>query len=427
MNFPKTVRVLAVDDNQEEIKPLLQALNKLEVPALHYTGRLEELPLRKKVGIRLLFLDIELEGMEGKTDTEKSSTVCEVVSRLIDLQNNGPLFIVFWTKHVETAETVVKNLQSESPCLIDFIALDKNACKDGRDELDVGKIEQALLPQEGDMVVQDLYRLWEDAVFESAAAISSQLAKSVVQGTDWKDGLSYAFYCMYKAYCAKVELSSGKDQYIAACRVLGKGVQARVIENLKGMKFPQNFKLRQSIAAEKERIVKSKINALITFDASGSRQQSLHAGSCFVLNAESEREKKIRGALVHEILGDENFQSHYENEDVRLCCLVITPQCDYAQNKRLTYEASTVERIVYGVLVPQELELQSKRSERKYLIPDVFFDEKVCLLGFSFATLGFAFSSELPTSATFVLQEEMLFDIQSKAANQINRLGNCLI
>lgn len=425
MNFPSVVRVMAIDDSDKEVMPLMLALNQAGIPAIRYTGRVEDLPDNPKIGVRVLFLDIELEGMNGKEDKEKVAMLQATVTRAINLSENGPLFIVVWSKHVDLAGSLVAALRKVTSALILYVVQDKAAYMRTEGGFDFEKIAKFIEEESRKATVADLYVNWEESVAIAASVLSARMANSIASSSSWADELSYAFYALYRAQCGKVELTSSKEQFLAACRGLGGGLLTEGIRQLEKRSFPDGFHFKNSLNGMGEAIIKAKLNTLTNTDTTAAALL-LHPGACYVVNELSDDEKRLKSFLVYEIFEDLNPAHFLSDSSVKLCKAVITPACDVAQKKRITVENVTVERILYGLMFPSRLCEKPKKTARKYYIGDVYLKDEVVTIGFSFATLGFALSDSIPENADFAFQEEILFDLQSKAANHVNHLGNSL-
>src|SRR5260370_26201578 len=101
MNGLKTARVLIIDDNSEEIAPVLKALGQLGVGAVFCTGQPDQLPNEPLYGVRLLFLDMDL-GFGGDGKQWIGQTIA-VLNKVLPA-NDNPLMIVLWTKHKEMVD-----------------------------------------------------------------------------------------------------------------------------------------------------------------------------------------------------------------------------------------------------------------------------------------------------------------------------------
>lgn len=418
MRISKYVQTLVVDNNKEEAKPVLAALNKIHAPALYYSGAPEEFPNDPFVGVRLIFLDIELEGMAGKDEKQKAGNLVQVVSSLISLNDNGPLSIVFWTKHVEVADLVVELLRKEFQSHITYIAIDKNKYKRDGDSFAIDLVAAEIDEKFKKQSVVDLYSVWENAVSISAAAMLSRVLKIVYNNGNWDSALAQAFYRMYKAVCDKEELEDNKERFIAACQVLGRGLKAEISRQLNKVTLPNDVKIvsESTCGSDEDKKIRAGINTLIHLYESNSNNAP-KPGFCFL------RKDEGREKLIKEILLESQFSNVKPDQysDAKLCIAVITPQCDLAQNKLFGRGDQRLHRVVYGLIYPTNWTI--KNSQAFYKISNVLIDSEPRDVVFCLATISSLFSSEILGDHVFSLAEETLFDLQSKAANQVNRLG----
>jgi hypothetical protein len=94
--MPNNGRVLVIDDNFDEVAPLLKMLSKKEIPYMFFSGRFDELPDKPFKGIRIAFFDL----IFSANYDEKT-----VIANLINLAKsvihteNGPFIMMIWSKH----------------------------------------------------------------------------------------------------------------------------------------------------------------------------------------------------------------------------------------------------------------------------------------------------------------------------------------
>ena len=116
-------------------------------------------------------------------------------------------------------------------------------------------------------------------------------------------------------------------------------------------------------------------------------------------------------------------------KDVRLCKIVVTPSCDCAQKKEFRSgggeKAKTYDRVVWALMVNRALgaEYSKKRKTRCYLLEGFEYDGGNYDLLIDLDTLGFEALDLKKQSRLFTLTSMVLADVQSKLANQLNRMG----
>jgi hypothetical protein len=117
------------------------------------------------------------------------------------------------------------------------------------------------------------------------------------------------------------------------------------------------------------------------------------------------------------------------------CCVILTPECDIAQRKTLHQSASAgslnpdhLHRVVFGYLVSGTPAILKESAPSRFAIGPLWQDGSVVTLVFHYATLSSAYHSTIAANKRiFSLGRDLLFDLQSKAANHVNRLGNFII
>jgi hypothetical protein len=117
-------KVIVVDDMFQEVKPLLSALWQKGIPCIYLTGQQEHLPKKPFYGVRLLFLDIELD-TKALSDKDKASTLAAVVKKIVG-EKPCPYFIIFWTKHDDKViKEVLRYLSTDHISPVGWMNFDK--------------------------------------------------------------------------------------------------------------------------------------------------------------------------------------------------------------------------------------------------------------------------------------------------------------
>ena len=94
--FSEFNRIVMVDDNPDDLTLLSQVFieNGMGCKTLQYDAFYNQ-PL---IGVRFLFLDINLNG--AQTDQDRSSIVRDALIRYIH-EDNGPFVLIFWTNNID--------------------------------------------------------------------------------------------------------------------------------------------------------------------------------------------------------------------------------------------------------------------------------------------------------------------------------------
>ena len=144
MELPQNARVAIVDNVYGEVEGLMEALASKGVPVVYYQGQ-KKFPKLPLSGIRLLFLDLELDGLEGQSDKAKTATAAANASTLI-APGNGPVVIVLWTKH--SGKGVVDRFRGylkghmTNPYFV--VCMDKASCQDKAGKFSTSRIRRNL-------------------------------------------------------------------------------------------------------------------------------------------------------------------------------------------------------------------------------------------------------------------------------------------
>lgn len=201
MQLSNSGRIIIIDDNHEEVWPLIEALGKNQVPFIYLDGTLENLPEKQFQGVRFVFLDIELQGMEGLNSKSKASALAGLLKKLIS-PSNGPYVIVFWTKHMEVIELVLEHCSSIAIPPVASVDLEENECMRTEGSSRIQTITDKLEEKLAHIGAFPLYAAWEDAVHDAATAFTAEISSLVPAGKDttkWSNNTAALFREMHEA------------------------------------------------------------------------------------------------------------------------------------------------------------------------------------------------------------------------------------
>ena len=173
IRFP--ARVVVVDDQEEDARPMLAALNREGTPALHYTGNPAELPAIPLEGVRVVFLDIRIYGMEAQPFKTVLSALVGVMKALVG-ETNGPYVVIIWTKHPEEFEEVAGKLK-DLPCPpLLTLRLTKQECRTQDDGgFDMDKIRDGIKSRLAELGAAGLLLRWEELVRSAAGKVAHEI------------------------------------------------------------------------------------------------------------------------------------------------------------------------------------------------------------------------------------------------------------
>lgn len=440
MVLPRNARVAVVDNVPDEVADLLSVLAKEGVSTLFYKGS-SEFPAAPLIGIRLLFLDLELEGFENANDKTKASAAAANLKKLIG-PDNGPLVVVLWTNHAEVADLAKQYMLQEVKLPLFVVPIDKADCKEGKSfavEKIKGQISEMLAQSSADCV--GLYVNWENAVFDSTVKLSARLSGVADgNGDKWSEIMSRAFYKLYRAECGKNALQTVQEQFVSSCHLYNSGLISNLDAAIAEMRLgvSSKFRLKDSPlgTVEEEEALTSKLNAFLFYDSMA--HAAVVPGDVFAVRDVCDR-NLVKAVLYDFGAKNDELEELSQSGDICLCKVIITPPCDVANNKRLRVppkdndnnsKCVQYERYAWALLVSGDARshLTSSRGEYAYGFLRRFeFAGKVCDLLVDLYAIGTEVINASSMDWLFILKSIPLADIQSKAANQLNRIGICAV
>ncbi|MBF0565116.1 MAG: hypothetical protein HQK89_07730 [Nitrospirae bacterium] len=427
MNLSYGGRIVIIDDKFEEIKPLLALFGKNGMPCLYYDGTFERLPDSHPGGVRFVFLDIQLMGMEGHDDKTKASGIIGCLNRIIS-KSNGPYVIVFWTRHPEIEKIIIQQCTGNhipdddipkinlSP--VRFVRLEKTfyLSQDNIDDLSRKLNEE--LSKIGAFL---LYVEWENILHNASKAFIHEFANHARAGDNWSKDTSDLFYKLYESYVGEKNTTDIKDErFRYACSLMNRSfhdtLQRFSNENLT---LPQGFTLDKGVI-KKETIARLNTSLFLNVHFLSERPSTGYV-YCH-------KDNFLNCILLESIC--KKLVDKCEDSVFILLKIIITPECDLAYNKTLKApckpQNNKIHRIVYGLLFSESKMIQSNQSkpESIFSIGPFWYEGDVQMLILNFGTISFQHEDEFTDKPIFALSRDLIFDIQSKAANHVNRLGN---
>jgi hypothetical protein len=418
--FSERQRVVVIDDNYEEVKTLLFALWKKEIPYTYLNGQMEELPKVPFSGVRLIFIDIVL-GMESPSDKNNAALVANVISRIVG-KNPGPYFVVFWTKHDPLIEEVLRYLGSANISPVGHINLEKPTKSD--DVLTVtaliSRLEEKLSLLESFNYVLE----WESLVEEATDNFSANLFSVIPTNddtTEWSKRIQSILGTLALSYTESSGLKNDENDIRNAFLLLTDSFKDSLQQIIKTKPLNYTAKLsRESLNLEQI----AKINTSLFVDFHPDKEVSF--GNVFILNQPDEH---LKEALYKNIYPDNKIQ-----DGTLICGMIVTPSCDIAHSKYL-HNNKNCYRILYGLMIPvidreQVKKIHKIKKDFIFLIEPFRHEKKnrVFVLLFHFGSLSSVWwdDTDIP-QFEFSIKEHLAFDIQSKMASHANRLGNSML
>lgn len=127
--LPSNGTVVVIDEQQSEAMPIVKTLSKHGIACTYYSSKLGELPDQPTQFVRLLFLDLQLQ--DAVTDEHQIFTQLLSLLQRIIRKDNGPYFLVIWSKNYERyGRYVEEHLKKSEPYLIPacIVSFNKGEC-----------------------------------------------------------------------------------------------------------------------------------------------------------------------------------------------------------------------------------------------------------------------------------------------------------
>lgn len=413
MQISNCGRVVLIDDNYEEIMPLMKSLGREGIPYYYYDGDMESLPFSPLKGIRFVFLDIELKGMHGLNESTIASALIARLERIISI-NNGPYFIIFWTKHDKYIKKILQNCKKKLISPINSINLDKSDCLSNENQ--VKFISETLHQKLLNIGAFRFYVEWENVLNTAGKKFINSFSNLVEPGDSWSKQTSYLLYKLYKTYVDKNELNDVVQKFRCACHLMNRSFLDTLESETMSLQLPDNFLIENGTLPEDST---AKLNTSLYISNPGL-DKPLSSYVYLIKNI------KLKKSLENSYFKENRFPKN------KLICIIITPECDLAQNKTLKtmINGKVIHRVVYGLILeyvkvkPFDKNLSNKAI---YKIQPIWHEKKRQSLIINFATISYLAEDDLINNPIFSLKRDLLFDLLANASNHVNRLGNFLL
>lgn len=398
-------RVIVIDDDADEVDPLLVSLSKMGSPYCYFSGSRRDLPDEPIIGIRFVFLDIELDGFKGLNEKSIASALISILTKIVSPQN-GPYVIVFWTKHQEYKQAVLDNCKQMGILPIACIDLDKSECKQNN----YNNLSETIFSKLKEIGALLALVQWENIVHSASSEFFLNFSKLPKQSENWSSAIGGILNVLAESELGKT-VTDNEIMFKSASRLLNQSffdvLQRCTMDELV---CPPDFLLQKTAL---EHTVIAQINNWLFIDMTSP--VSIKAGSVF---------KCDRDDYIESII--ESLESKDDTSTWTPVEVVITAECDIVCGKTLkTDKKGLIHRIVKGVLVPSNAAVKKDGLARVSIGP-FLIDDSIVLLILHLGATSLKFESELGSYA-YRLSRSLTFDIQAKTSSYLNRLGNGVI
>ncbi|MBP7792609.1 MAG: hypothetical protein KA120_06045 [Candidatus Goldbacteria bacterium] len=414
--YPENGSVVIVDDKFEEALPLIKVLSKMDVSFKYFNGNAGELPATPLDNVRIVFLDIELEGMEGVTeDKTKLSALKGVISKIVS-EKCQPYIIIAWTKHQELAGDLSDNLKELSPLFT--LCIDKSECKVNEgDEFDIKKISDKLIGKINEFGSFEFFLKWQNISNRSSGEIINDISSIYPFDGNWNNNTNNLLVKLAEAYEGK---QVDKDNVWKYAMLSFNSLFIDIIESnifTDNVDTDKNMDMLQQQNLDDKNII-GEINKRLHISLEQNNKPI--PGNIYIFNDDKIIKVNKKDLIESIFNGDLNQFEERTNliEKSELIHLEVSPFCDYAQNK---WERN---RILSGVKWPEKYKGNLKKADYIYKTPLFKIDNDLCYFIFD---IRFLTSIELEklddVKSKMRVRKELLNDIQTKIAGHINRPG----
>ena len=414
MTLPNSHKIVVIDDKLEEVSLLLSSLSKKGIGFLYFNEKLEQLPATPLQGIRIVFSDIDLVG--AKDDKTKISALIGVLKKIIS-PDNGPYIIVFWTKHSDLINAIETQWNKEGVPPLKYLCIEKSSCQDKYGQYSMELIDKEIQEQTKEFQAFNFYLDWENALVNTGESFIRKFHNLVPRDQNWSHNICHLLYRMFLADSGDVDKAfTPSEQFSIACRLFNKSFNNELDCNTAQIHLPREIPPAMKGSVSPHQIV-ADINSFL-----------------WIHNIESsvvvpgEVNIVTNDFLKYNILNRLFKGTKIKSDEVALAKIIVTPSCDIAQGKLFKNDKGhCLHRVVYAVILESSIVYSHRDASFYYQFGPFLLNGKNVRMHFHFGTLDSEYIPDVHVAPLFVIKQEIVFDIQSKIANHMNRLGNSLL
>lgn len=439
--LPINGRIVIIDDDINQARPLMEELGKRRLPYLYYDGNPENLPISGTLNdVRLLFLDINLQGNSFRPVKELYPIIHAILQRVIS-PNNFPYVLVCWSRNIEDYNYIIEQLYQQmrdrSPiCSIslskaDFFTMTGEKTDDYDEKIEL------LFTRISDEISQHIsfsnLLQWENHIHAAANHALNESLSCIAN--DWDSTADWIFTKWGLAYAGRrFKAQNSSEKLKSAFFTLNHFMQeAMDIEISNGV--PPDSRFNEDSSDREESLLHFNEKLIFSFCQTAPKEP----GRIVITNAELDTYKDTLGTFLRESstiipivrkegMSDKDLRKAidkhlskvreriYQQWDIFK--LVINPICDFAQDKL------RVNRVIPGIFIPAEFyNLIIRNSDAIYVSPKFHYTKKdkdyFFILDFRYFTSEQHDNGE----SSLKIKQIVLAEILSKLSRHINRQG----
>jgi hypothetical protein len=467
--FPQNGRVILIDDQIDQVKPLMRILSENGVKYSYFSGRGSDKPNDPLQDIRLVFLDLKLRTIGTTPNPEAEArhiirTLKEIIS-----DKNSLYILLIWSMDpqgdIETnLQTMIEN-ETTLPHPLKTIYLEKlkyfklkrgtqNMLPRGDERKILGKLQRDINSEISKEHFFHIFSYWDNIVSHSSNEVINSFSEIYENSPEYNRKMMSVIYELALANAGKtLKKDKPTDVVNNALFTLSSAFFDSFEKNLLDQKYP--FKILPYHSGDNVTDeIKAKINTKIFTAATDS---TYIPGMVYREEDDTDTKKGIRTSIIvrsyegdtfrvlfcqkndieyHQAFDERNqikidYKDRYQafkreinkkiKEDPILISCVVTPACDYAQNKFENHRA------IFGLLWPWELySVLRDHADYMYISDVIKYETKNYCFVLDFGYFHSCTEGQLTRKKKkkiMRLRQEILVDIQSKLASHVHRPG----
>ena len=414
MALPVSHKIVVIDDNPEDVSSLLGSLSKKGIGFLYFNGKWDQLPAVSLSGIRIVFSDIELVA-GAKDDKTKISALIGVLKKIIS-SDNGPYIIVFWTKHSDLISDIEMQWNKEGVPPLKYLCIEKSSCQNKHGEFSMDLIDKAIQDQTKEFQAFNFYLEWENALVYTGESFIRKFHNLVPRDQNWSHNICHLLYRMFLADSGDDDKAlTSSEQFSIACRLFNKSFNNELDCNTAQIHFSGELPPSMKGSVSSHQIV-ADINSFLWIH--NIESSVVVPGEVNIVTNDF-----LKSEIINILFKGTEIKS-----DVALAKIIVTPSCDIAQGKLFKNDRGhCLHRVVYAVILESNIVYSHRDASFYYQFGPFLLNGKNVRMHFHFGTLDSEYIPDVHVAPSFVIKQEIVFDIQSKIANHMNRLGNSLL
>ncbi len=342
---------------------------------------------------------------------------------------------------------------------VQWLNLDKAECINYADgAYDLEFIKQKLEDKLKDVNIFRFYNDWENIINQSTKEFIHDISTCFELDENWSANTEFLIYKLYKTFSEHGDDFSNHEKLQSAFHLLNRSFLGK-LESLtrdvstdhieffdcttvssifynkylkEGGYFSTKYSnvesdltkytLNSNITTRDRKRVSSKINKIINDKIIGDDNIAKLNSALFLSDPSRPDVPGSIFCLTNDEMKNIVLDSTLDNAanvEANLCFVLLTPECDIANKKAIIHRAA------YGVMLSNLKGKKTQQGDQFFKIGPFWYEDKIQHIIINFQTISTIHIDELDSySIHLALKRDLFFDLQSKASNHVNRLGN---